>query len=281
MPVPVWVTFGGKLLGVFLAIAVLLVIMMVGGMVMQAVQGYARLQPTLYLKVVGAIALPTAFAVVALAMGVHAIVNQKFVSHLIVITYWVVLPVMSNLGFDHRLYQVGRPPDFVYSDMAGWGPYLTRILTLQAYSVAACLALAAVGYLVLLRGTDSGWASRRHAAGQRLRRGGAVAVGLFAITAITLAAFFTMPFQRYTEVHAESGSSWSFGTTTRITAAAATHRRYAPPRFSPKRAAAQNGTLRAVVERALSTRCSSLFSHRASPVNRFEATAGTGLPSTR
>ena len=76
-------------------------------MLMQVAQGYARLQPTLYLKIVGVIALPTAFAVVALAMGVHAIVNQKFVGHLIVIAYWIVLPVMSNIGFDHRLYQVG------------------------------------------------------------------------------------------------------------------------------------------------------------------------------
>jgi hypothetical protein len=286
MPVPVWVTFGGKLLGVFLAIAVLLVITTVGGMVMQAVQGYARLQPGLYVQVVSAIALPTAFAVVALAMGVHAIVNQKFVGHLIVIAYWVVLPVMSNIGFDHRLYQVGRQPDFVYSDMAGWGPYLTRILTVQAYSVAACLALAAVGYLVLLRGTDSGWSSRRHAAGQRLRSGGAVTVGLFAITAIVLGGFFFYNaniLNAYTEVHAAERrvKDWEL--------------RYKPlaslpqPRllavtlrhdfFPERRAAAWNGTLRAVNRnaRAVDTLFVSLPPTGASPANRFEATAGTGL----
>jgi ABC-type transport system involved in multi-copper enzyme maturation permease subunit len=70
MPVPVWVTFGGKLLGVFFAIALLLVISTAGGMLMQIAQGYARLQVRMYLQIVGAIALPTAFAVVALAMGV-------------------------------------------------------------------------------------------------------------------------------------------------------------------------------------------------------------------
>ena len=84
--------------------------------------------------------LPIALAITALAMGVHALVNQKFVGHLIVIAYWVLFPVLSNLGFDHRLYQVGRPPDFTYSDMAGWGPYLPRILTISYYSVAFCLA---------------------------------------------------------------------------------------------------------------------------------------------
>ena len=80
-------------------------------------------------------------------------VNQKFVGHLIVIAYWVLLPVMSNLGFDHRLYQIGRPPDFTYSDMAGWGPYLPRILTFR------------------LTPSRSAWRWRRSAARARARNG--------------------------------------------------------------------------------------------------------------
>src|SRR4029079_3373839 len=140
-PVPTWVTFGSKLLAVFLAITVLVFVANVGSMLMQLSQGYTRLQPGVYLQVIVLIALPTALAITALAMGVHAVVNQKFVGHLIVIAYWVLLPVLSNLGLDHRLNQVGRPPDFTYSDMAGWGPYLPRILTVTYYSVAACLAV--------------------------------------------------------------------------------------------------------------------------------------------
>ena len=46
---------------------------------MQLSQGYTRLQPGVYLQVIALIALPTALAITALAMGVHALVNQKFV----------------------------------------------------------------------------------------------------------------------------------------------------------------------------------------------------------
>src|SRR5678815_507321 len=92
-PVPTWVTFGGKLLAVFLAIMVLVFIATAGSMLMQLSQGYTRLQPKVYLQVIALIALPTALAITALAMGVHALVNQKFVGHLIIIAYWVLLPV--------------------------------------------------------------------------------------------------------------------------------------------------------------------------------------------
>ena len=98
---------------------------------MQLSQGYARLEPAVYLQVIVLIALPSALAITALAMGVHALVNQKFVGHLIIIAYWVLLQVVSTLGFDHRLYQIARPPDFTYSDMAGWGPYTRRVLTIS------------------------------------------------------------------------------------------------------------------------------------------------------
>ena len=286
MPVPVWVTFGGKLLGVFFAIALLLVISTAGGMLMQIAQGYARLQVRMYLQIVGAIALPTAFAVVALAMGVHALVNQKFVGHLIVIAYWIVIPVMSNLGLDHRLYQVGRPPDFVYSDMAGWGPYLPRIFTIQAYSVAACLALATVGYLVLVRGTDTGWAPRRLAAKQRLRHGGAFVAILFAIAAIGAGGLFfynANVLNAYTEVHVAERrlKDWEIRYKAlaslpqpRLVAVTLRHDFY-----PERRSAAWVGTLRAVNRnaRAVDTLYVSLPATGASPVNRFEASAGTGI----
>src|SRR4029077_18260062 len=141
MPVPAWVIYGGKLVAVFLSIAVLLIVTTLGGVIIQAAQGYTHFQLGLYAQVVGLIALPIALAIVALAMGVHAIVNQKFVGHLIIISYWVIIPVLSNLGLDHRLYQIGRPGDFTYSDMARWGPYLTRLYVFEFYSVAFCLMI--------------------------------------------------------------------------------------------------------------------------------------------
>jgi ABC-2 type transport system permease protein len=286
MPVPGWVPFSGKLIGVFLAIVLMLGISTVAGIAVQLAQGYTRLQPLLYLEMVGAIAVPSALAVTALAMGVHAMVNQKFVGHLIVIAYWVLTSVLSTLGFDHRLYQVGRPPDFVYSDMAAWGPYMRRILTFQAYTVAACLAIAAIGYLVLVRGSDAGWPARRQVASRRWTHGGLGTIGAFALVAVLLGGYFFYNaniLNAYTEVHVAEKrvKSWELEykkfdsmPKPRLVSVSLRH-----DFFPEQRAATWNGRLRAVNKNArpVDTLFVTLPATGATPANRFEATAGTGL----
>ena len=285
-PVPAWVTFGAKLLAVFLGIAVLVLVANVASMLMQLSQGYTRLEPGVYLQVIALIALPTALAITALAMGVHALVNQKFIGHLIVIAYWVLFPVLSNLGFDHRLYQVGRPPDFTYSDMAGWGPYTPRILTISYYSVAFCLLLASLGLLVLVHGTDSSWAARRKLAAQRWRRGGAVATGAFALATIVLGfSFFhnANTLNAYTEVRAaERGvKEWELKYKAleklprpRLVGVSLRHDYY-----PERRAAAWHGTLTAVNRdaRPIDTVFVAVPPSAPRPANLFEAASNTGI----
>lgn len=285
MPVPSWAIFGGKLVAVFLAIVVLLVASAAGGMIIQGIQGYTRFQLLLYAQVVALIALPIALAIVALSMGVHAVVNQKFVGHLVIITYWVGAQVMSTLGLDHRIYQIGRPADFIYSDMAGWGPYLPRILTIGLYSVFACLLIATLGYLMLVRGTDANWASRRRTAGLRFRGGGALAAGTFGIAAAAFAAFFIYNanwLNAYTEVHNAERRVKGY------------ELRYKPlaslpqPRvigvslrhdYFPERRAAWRGTIRAVNKTAqpIDTLFMSLPPTGPTPTSRYEAQSNTGL----
>ena len=285
-PVPAWVTFGSKLLAVFLAITVLVFVATAASMLMQLSQGYTRLEPGVYLQVIALIALPTALAITALAMGVHALVNQKFVGHLIVIAYWVLFPVLSNLGFDHRLYQVGRPPDFTYSDMAGWGPYTPRILTISYYSVAFCLLLASLGLLVLVRGTDSSWSARRKLAAQRWRRGGALATGAFALATIALGfSFFhnANTLNAYTEVHAAERrvKEWEVKykpleslPRPRLVGISLRHDYY-----PERRAAAWHGTLTAVNRdaRPIDTVFVAVPPSAPRPANLFEATTNTGV----
>ena len=107
---------------------------------------------------------------VALAMGVHAIVNQKFVGHLIIIVYWIGMQVLSKLGLDHRLYQVGRAAELHLlrherlGSVSSAHPHARRLLASRA-----AWRVATLGYLVLVRGTDTGWRARR------ARRRGAMA----------------------------------------------------------------------------------------------------------
>ncbi|MGH7619623.1 MAG: ABC transporter permease/M1 family aminopeptidase [Gemmatimonadaceae bacterium] len=287
MPVPVWVTFGGKLLAVFLGVVSLALVSCVAAMGMQLVQGYTNLQLWLYAQVILFVSLPMALALVAMAMGVHALVNQKFVGHLIIIAYWVIVPVLSNLGLDERLYQIAREPDYIYSDMNGWGPYLPRIFTFGFYSVAVCLTLATIGYLLVVRGTDTSWKARRVDARLRWRSGGAFATLSFGFIAVALAGTFfynANVLNAYSDVRTAEKRVKAFEVKYKPLHALAQPRIVAVTLrhdyFPERRAAAWHGTIRAVNHetRAVDTLFVTLPATGASPSSQFEAAASnTGV----
>lgn len=173
LPAPSWVGFVSKLGAVFLTECVLLLACAAGFVVIQLAEGYTRVEPLLYAETLAIGLLPGALGLVALSLGVHAIVNQKFFGHLLIIVYFVGNVVLSHLGLAYRLFQIGRPPDFTYSDMNRWGPYLPRVLVLNGYNIGCLFVLAAMGWLVLPRGTTSGWSARWRSARARWRGGGA------------------------------------------------------------------------------------------------------------
>ena len=286
LPAPAWVGYGGKLIAVFLAILVLPVIGTLTSMVMQLAFGYTRLQPGLYAQIVATDTVPLTLAMVALAIGVHALVNQKFVGHLIIIAYWVLVQVFSAIGFDHRLYQIGRPPAYTYSDMNGWGPYVPQLGTLLAYTAAFCATVAAVGYLLLSRGTESRVAERTREAGRRARRGGAATVALLGAVTAAIGAFFyynANVVNDYTEVRAAERmlKAWELQykpleslPSPRVVAVTLRHDFY-----PERRAAAWQGTMVAVNKeaRAIDTLFVALPASVPRPAGRFTAISNTGL----
>ncbi len=106
--------------------------------------------------------------VCALAIAVHAIVDNKYVGHFVMVVYYVLLLFASQLGLEHNLYKFGNVPAAVYSDMNGYGHFLPRVRAFQAYWGAASLLLLVVALLFWSRGTASSWRERLAAAKERL-----------------------------------------------------------------------------------------------------------------
>jgi ABC-type transport system involved in multi-copper enzyme maturation permease subunit len=145
----------GKLIGLALALAVMLVAGMLGTIAVQLARGYTQLELGLYLRWIFLAEYPSLLALTLLAFFVHTVLNQKYVGHFVMLVIFVGLEVVSNLGFEHRLYLFGHTAPFTYSDMNGFGHFVPRLAWFYAYYLALGLVLLAVAALFWVRGTES------------------------------------------------------------------------------------------------------------------------------
>jgi ABC-type transport system involved in multi-copper enzyme maturation permease subunit len=156
---------GVALVGRFLALAVLVVLFqaaaMVGGLLIQALQGYYDFELGLYLRVVFGIKLVDYLLLGALAMTIHVLVDHKHVGHMVVVLAYAFTRLAGPLfGIDHHLLLYGTDPGWSYSDMNGFGPFAGPLVWFRSYWAAWALLLLVLATLFWVRGREPGVPAR-------------------------------------------------------------------------------------------------------------------------
>jgi len=156
-PVGTGVLMGAKIVSVVLALLTLFCALVPIGITVQLAKGYTDIDLGLYFVFLFGTLLPWTVAIVLFSFATHALAQNKFVGHGVLIVYWVGGIVAQNLGVEHRLARPGWLPGFTYSDMNGFGHFVASIAFSGAYSVAFGLMVAVLGGLAWARGTELGW----------------------------------------------------------------------------------------------------------------------------
>ncbi|HYW31968.1 MAG TPA: hypothetical protein VE869_10720, partial [Gemmatimonas sp.] len=181
-PVPNGVALLGRFLALVAMLAVLQSVLMGAGVLLQALRGYHRYEPLVYLKLLFGIKLVDYALLAALAMTVHVIVNNKYVGHLVVVLCFAFTMVSGLIGIQNMMVVYGSDPGWQWSDLNGLAPFLEGLVWFKLYWAAWALLLAVVANLFWTRGRERGLAQRLTIARQRLGgltlRAAAVAVGL-------------------------------------------------------------------------------------------------------
>jgi ABC-2 type transport system permease protein len=154
LPQPTWLPFLAKLVTLMAVQALLQVVVMACGILIQLFLGYTRLELGQYLFTLFVLQLPTYWMVAALALAIHSVVNHKYLGHFLVILYYVVEVTSEGFGYDLRLYHFGNTPSVTYSDMNRYGHFLGPVWWYMAYWGAASVLLLVVARLFWVRGTD-------------------------------------------------------------------------------------------------------------------------------
>lgn len=94
--------------------------------------------------------------------------NNKYIAYVVTILFEDDL--FPILGFDHHLLRFGSKPDYVISDMNGYGPFLKAILYYDIYWLALSLILTFFALLLFVRGRDRSFIQRLVKLKQRYTR---------------------------------------------------------------------------------------------------------------
>jgi ABC-type transport system involved in multi-copper enzyme maturation permease subunit len=181
-PVPNGVALVGRFLALIAMLVVLQAVLMGAGMLLQALRGYHRYEPLVYLKLLFGIKLVDYVLLAALAMAVHVIVNHKYVGHLLVVLYFASTTVSGLLGLHNQMLIYASDPGWVWSDLNGLAPFVEGLVWFKLYWAGWALLFAVLASLFWVRGRERGFARRLALARQRLRgpalRAAVVAVAL-------------------------------------------------------------------------------------------------------
>ena len=184
---------GVALLGRFLALVAMLVtlqgVLMAAGILLQALLGYHRYEPGVYLELLFGIKLIDYVLLGALAMAVHVVVNQKYVGHLIVVLFFASTAASELIGLRHHLLVYGSDPGWTWSDLNGLAPFIAGFVWFKVYWAAWALLLAVLASLFWVRGREHGPRARLALAGERFRGGARLAAASAAALILALGGF--------------------------------------------------------------------------------------------
>jgi hypothetical protein len=176
-PVPNWAPLLAKSLALVGVVLAFLLTGVLTAMAIQLVKGGAPVELPVYFKGLLTGGLP--FILMGLiAVVLQVVTNNKFIGYLLMIVLMVSQAVMSVLHFDHNLYNFAGLPNTPYSDMNGYGHFITGWAWFALYWTLFTVAALIVAQAFWVRGLSLEWRSRVREAGRRLKGSHGVALAL-------------------------------------------------------------------------------------------------------
>ncbi|HEU4852079.1 MAG TPA: M1 family aminopeptidase [Telluria sp.] len=181
MPVPTWIPLSAKAGALVAVIFAFLTVGALGGVAIQLIVGGAPVEGMLYLK--DTLINSMYFILMALAiLSIQAITNNKYLGYVFAIALMMSETVLNGLDLNHRLASFASLPPLTYSDLNGYGHYLTGWSWFALYWGFAAVALLILAQAFWVRGLAPGVRARFGLAMRRLngKAGAALAICLAA-----------------------------------------------------------------------------------------------------
>ena len=153
---PDWIMYLAKVISLIGLIAIVLLISIFSGVLIQLLNGYTRIQLDLYLADMTVEWVSLSFIAV-LSMFIHVLVNNKYLGYFAIVAYIIAQEFILKEALDihHNLLLFGAYPGYTYSDMNGFGPATTGLAWFNLYWLLFCGLLSLVAILLWSRGKET------------------------------------------------------------------------------------------------------------------------------
>ena len=155
-PVKTSMLFLSKLLAVGIAIFLILSIAILFGIISQICFGYYNFELGVYIKSILVIRLSGFLFLTVLAMLFHYLINNRYIAYFAFIAFYILNNVLFDiLEIDTNMLQFGNRPSIIYSDMNGFGPFVTGVSWFSIYWILFCVVLCFIIMAFYIRGKET------------------------------------------------------------------------------------------------------------------------------
>ena len=181
-PAPDWTFATPKILALTLVLAGTIAIGVAAGVIVQLAKGGAPIHLDEYLVWYALPALISCFCIAALAIFFQAIAPHKFIGWGLMLLYLISTLVLTQMGFDHRLYLYASTPGVPLSEMNDHSHYWIGRAWFQAYWGVFALLLSVFAYSLWRRGADTRLLPRLRSLPRRLNGSAGVLAGVLVLS---------------------------------------------------------------------------------------------------
>ncbi|MFY7786520.1 MAG: peptidase M1 [Thermoflexibacteraceae bacterium] len=185
-PVPNWLLYGSKFLGMVYICVFLVLLPMFVGILVQTLKGYFNYEIGVYLTDLLLFTLPSYITLAALSFFIQLLVNNKFVGYFAVAAVWLVFLGLSLAEYNFLLYRFGETPSYLYSDMNGFGHFPLPMFSFHTYWLAVSAVLLIIGNLFWVRGIDAPFGERIQLAFGRMNGAAKLSLVVFTLLSVGL-----------------------------------------------------------------------------------------------
>ncbi|SFD39950.1 ABC transporter permease/M1 family aminopeptidase [Pseudoalteromonas denitrificans] len=189
MPVNNVTFWFSKIIAMGLIITLLYAFGMFATMANQALNGYDNFEVSQYIVRLGYINLLPLMMVAVLAFFLQVVSPNKYVGMMLFVLFIISTITLSNFGFSHNMFQFAGAPRLLYSDINGYGDFLTSHSWYMLYWGGFTLILGALGYALWHRGPAQSLKMRIKNAGYYLGTPGKTAIALGLIVFIATGSY--------------------------------------------------------------------------------------------